>query len=162
MISERIFEQKGEDAFLCGILHDIGMIVEDQVAHELFIKACKAYQPETKVITEYEKEIIGADHSSIGLTLAHEWNFPLEVQEGIETHHKSLQEVTPSSITGIIQIAEHFVCKLDYPALPGMNGTLSPPLVDHVRNNLDEYKALITDFPEEMSKAKELYETHEA
>jgi putative nucleotidyltransferase with HDIG domain len=162
MISERIFEQKGEDAFLCGILHDIGMIVEDQVANDLFIKSCKAYRPGSKVITEYEREIIGTDHSSIGFTLAREWNFPLDVQEGIESHHKFLQEVTPTSIKGIIQIAEHFVCKLDYPALQGMNGTLSPRLADHVRNNLDEYKALIRDFPEEMSKAKELYETHEA
>ena len=162
MISERIFEQKGEDAFLCGILHDIGMIVEDQVVNDLFITSCKAYRPGTKAFTAYEKEIIGTDHSSIGFLLAQEWNFPPGVQEGIESHHKTLQKAPPSSIKAIIQIAEHFVTKLDYPALPGMNGALSPCLADHVRNRVDEYKTLIRDFPEEMSKAKELYESHEA
>ena len=76
MISERLFERKGEDAFLCGILHDIGMIIEDQVVTDLFAKACKAYDPETKPITEYEREIIGTDHCELGYLLAKAWRLP--------------------------------------------------------------------------------------
>jgi putative nucleotidyltransferase with HDIG domain len=161
MISERIFTQKGEDAFLCGILHDIGMIVEDQVEQDLFFQACKVYEPATKPITDYEREVIGTDHCAIGYLLARDWKLPVEVQEGIKQHHKALEQVSPSSITGIIQIAEYFVSKLNYTAIPGMNAMLSPPLIAHIRDNLEEYKVLIQDFPDEMSKAKDLYESQE-
>ena len=161
MISERIFSQKGEDAFLCGILHDIGMIVEDQVAQDLLIQVCKIYEPESKPITDYEREIIGTDHCAVGYLLARDWRLPVEVQEGIKQHHKALEKVSPSSITGIIQIAEYFVSKLNYTAIPGMDTMLSPPLVAHVRDNVEEYKVLIKDLPDEMSKAKDLYESQE-
>jgi len=158
MISERIFGQNGENAFLCGILHDIGMIVEDQTAHDLFNHACKAYAQDSGTIIDHEKEIIGTDHCEVGYLLAKDWKLPLEVREGIKQHHKALKEVSPSSITGIIQISEYIVSKLNYTAIPGMNTMLSSPLGTHIRENVGEYKALVKDLPDEMSKASDLYE----
>jgi len=157
MISERIFGQNGENAFLCGILHDIGMIVEDQTAHDLFNQACKAYAKDSGTIIDHEKEIIGTDHCEVGYLLAKDWKLPFEVQQGIKQHHDFLKEVPPSSITGIIQISEYIVAKLDYTAMPGMKPTLSSPLADHIRKNVEEYKALVKDLPDEMSRASDLY-----
>jgi hypothetical protein len=42
-----------------------------------------------------------------------------------------------------------------------MKKTLSPPLANHIRENMKEYKALVRDLPNEMSKAKDLYTPHE-
>jgi putative nucleotidyltransferase with HDIG domain len=159
MISERIFGQNGEDAFLCGILHDIGMIVEDQTAHDLFNHAYMAYSQDSRPIIDHEKAIIGTDHCEVGHLLAKDWKLPFEVQEGIKNHHKALKEVSSSSITGIIQISEYIVSKLGYTAVPGMNTVLSPPLADHIRENVEEYKTLVKDLPDEMSKARKLYES---
>jgi HD-like signal output (HDOD) protein len=162
MISERIFEQKGEDAFLCGILHDIGMIVEDQVAQDLFVQTCKACKKKSRSIVECEQEIVGTDHCETGYVLACDWKLPFEAQEGIRNHHKALRTVSPSSITGIIQIADYIASKMNYTAMPGMDGALlSPPLADHIRDNLAEYKALARDIPGEMAKAREIYELKE-
>jgi putative nucleotidyltransferase with HDIG domain len=157
MISERIFGQNGENSFLCGILHDIGMIVEDQTAHDLFNQACKAYAQDSGSIIDHEKEIIGTDHCEVGYLLAKDWKLPVEVQEGIKQHHNILKKVSPSSITGTIQLSEYIVSKLDYTAMPGKEPTLSSPLADHIRENVEEYKALVKDLPEEMSRASELY-----
>jgi putative nucleotidyltransferase with HDIG domain len=157
MISERIFGRNGENAFLCGILHDIGMIIEDQTAHDLFNRACRAYAQGSVSIIEHEKEIIGTDHCEVGYLLAKDWKLPFEVQEGIKQHHDVLKHVSPSSMTGIIQISEYIVVKLEYAAMPGMEPTLSSPLADHLRENVGEYKALVKDLPEEMSRASELY-----
>ncbi len=161
MISERIFRRAGDDAYLCGILHDIGMIIEDQVAQDLFLETCKAYTPDTKPFTEYEREVIGADHCEIGYLLGCEWKLSVEVRKGIKNHHNTQDEISPSSIAGIIQIADYFVTKLNYTAIPGMKAILSPDLATHVRDNIEEYKALLKDLPDEMSKAKELYESQE-
>ena len=161
MISERIFEQKGEDAFLCGILHDIGMIVEDQVVEDLFLQVCTTYEPESGQITKYEREIIGTDHCMIGYDLAREWKLLPEIQQGIKNHHKMRETTSPSGITGITQISEFFVSRLGYPALPGVKATLPPDLANHIQNNSNEYKALVRDLPDEMAKAKDLYEIQE-
>jgi len=158
MIAERIFGDNGENAFLCGILHDIGLIVQDQVVHDQLIQVCQAYEPGTQPITEYENAIIGVDHSTIGQTLARDWKLPVEIQDGIKKHHRVLANIEPSSIAGIVQIAELIVSKLDYPALPGMEPTISPPLTDHIRDNMAEYRTLTRDLPEEMAKARDLYE----
>lgn len=161
MIMERIFGQNGENVFLCGILHDIGMIVEDQTAHDLFTRVCTAYKDNSRPFIEYEKEIIGTDHCKIGHLLARDWQLPLEVQEGIQKHHKTLDQVAPLSITGVVQMAEYIVSQLDYIAIPGMNALLSLPLATHIRENVKEYKAIVRDLPDEMSKARDLYEPHE-
>ena len=161
MIMERIFGLNGEDAFLCGILHDIGMIVEDQTAPDLFYRVCNTYDENSKLITDYEKEIIGTDHCEIGHLLAKDWQLPVDVQEGIQHHHKTMDQGSPSSLTGVIQLAEYIASQLDYTAISGMKAKLSLPLADHIRNNVKEYKALVRDLPNEMSKAKDLYAPNE-
>jgi putative nucleotidyltransferase with HDIG domain len=161
MIMERIFGLNGEDAFLCGILHDIGMIVEDQTEPDLFYRVCNTYDKNSKPITDYEKEIVGTDHCAIGYLLAKDWQLPIEIQEGIQRHHKMLDHVSPSSLTGVIQLAEFIVSQLDYTAISGMKAKLSPPLATHIRDNVKEYKALVRELPNEMSKAKDLYAHHE-
>lgn len=159
MISERLFQEKGEDAFLCGILHDIGIIVEDQVRHDQFIQCCSAYEGNDKPFTDYERETIGTDHCLVGYLLSQEWKLPLEVNNAIKRHHKLLDSVSPASISGILQIAEYIVTRMNYPAINGMKVKLSEPLLEHMRENLIEYKSLAGDLPGEMAKAKEIYET---
>lgn len=161
MIMERIFALNGEDAFLCGILHDIGMIVEDQTVPDLFYNVWKTYDENNPAIIDIEKEAVGTDHCEIGFLLSKEWQLPVEVQEGIHSHHKLMDDVSPSSLTGVIQLAEYIVSQMDYTAIPGMKTKLSNPLAVHIRDNIKEYKALARDLPDEMSKAKDLYGPYE-
>jgi HD-like signal output (HDOD) protein len=159
MISERIFGRAGDDAYLCGILHDIGIIVEDQVVQDMFMQVCKDYTPNVKAFVEYEQETIGTDHCEIGYLLAHQWNLPADVQEGIKHHHKTEGEILPSSLTGIIQTADYIVSRLNYRAIPEMKTNLSKDLSIYIRDNMEEFKAMTKDLPDELSKAKELYES---
>jgi putative nucleotidyltransferase with HDIG domain len=159
MISERIFQKKGEDVFLCGILHDIGLILEDQMEAQLFARTLQTWQSENRSIIECEREIIGADHCLLGYELAKDWKFPLEVQETIKHHHDLSKAVDPSSLLGIIQCAEYIVSKLKYSEIPGMNETLSLSLSEYIRENVREYKAMAQSLPEELEKAQDLYQT---
>jgi putative nucleotidyltransferase with HDIG domain len=157
MIAERVFTQKGEDAFLCGLLHDIGIILEDQVEPDLFARVCSDWQAESGPFVENEKKILGATHCETGYLLSQDWNFPLEIQRAIRHHHDSPLEVTPSTLIGIIHMAEYFAAKLDYTEMDGMVGELAPVMSQHIKENISEYKALVQDLPEEMAKAEELY-----
>ncbi|MBF0231707.1 MAG: HDOD domain-containing protein [Desulfamplus sp.] len=158
MISERIFSKRGEDAFLCGILHDIGMIVEYQVVPDQFLQACQIYKPEEKTFIKFERDVLNTDHCETGYLLAGDWKVPRQVQEGIQDHHNSNKKVEPSSISGIIQLSEYIITKMNYPAITAMHPTLSPELALFFKKNFNELKVMIQTMPEEIKKAKEIYE----
>ncbi|MCP3874830.1 MAG: HDOD domain-containing protein [Desulfobacteraceae bacterium] len=156
MISERIFEKKGENAFLCGLIHDIGMIIENQIVPDLFIKACDCFALGKKQIDIHERKIIRTDHTKVGALLAHNWKFPLEVQEAIEFHHKKL-DADPKSLTGILQISEYLAYRLNYMPLPKTEIHLSEALLNHMHDSIKDYKTILIDLPEEIKKAKEIF-----
>ncbi len=157
LISERIFEQKGENAFLCGILHDIGIIIEDQVEPDLFLKAFEVYSNDNVQIDKCEREMIGTDHCKIGYLLAKEWRMPVEVQDSIRDHHKFIKIVQPDRLTGIIKISEYLVFRLNYTPLPDMKSTLPGSLLNHMHEYIKEYKTIAMDLPEELKKADEIF-----
>lgn len=158
MISERIFSKSGEDAFLTGILHDIGLIVEDQVAHDQFIRICRDYRPGDRPLTRYEDDVLRTNHCELGFLVAEQWKVPRKVQEGIGNHHNLKTEITPSSLSGIVQFAEYIVTRMNYPAIPSMHPALSPTLAGYIKENYSEFKAMLQDLPKEIARASELYE----
>lgn len=158
MISERLFKRNGEDAFLCGILHDVGMIVEDQVVPDQLDQACRRYQTDTQPFIHYERQLIGTDHCKIGALLSEKWKVPPAVREAIRWHHRPEEDVAPASLTGIIQISEYIAWKHAYVPIRGTTVVLPASLRSHIYENVSKYKTLIKDFPGELSKAKELYQ----
>ncbi len=156
MLAERIFAINGDDAYLCGILHDFGLIVEEQVAFEDFLKACEACGASDS-LPEFEQQYLDTDHCEIGYLMTNDWDMPVAIQEAIRDHHTFDDSIAPDSLTGILQIAEFITGQLGYTALSGTAPQLSPALTVHLQENTDEYKVLIDDLPEEMSKAQDLY-----
>jgi HD-like signal output (HDOD) protein len=156
MIAERIFGANGDDAYLCGILHDFGLIVESQVAPEKFFSACEACENGDS-ITKLEQEYLNTDHCEIGYFLTVDWDMPENIQEAVRDHHLESGIYEPESLTGILQIAEYITGQLGYTALVDITAKLPDHLVAHMQENMDEYKILIEDLPEEMSNAQDLY-----
>ena len=134
------------------------MIVQDQVARDRFVYTCRTYDPDAGPFIEHERKTMDTDHCEIGGLMAEEWNLPTYVVDGIRYHHDMEKESAPSSILGIIRIAHYLVSKLGYTALPGMKATLPRGLTVYLRENIKDYKALVGDLPDELEKAKDLYE----
>lgn len=159
MIAIRIFGRKGDDAFLAGILHDIGMIVEDQVAGDKLREAAALYQKGSSTIIACEREAIGADHCEVGDLLTESWNISSEVREAIRLHHHDIRDNPIDSITSILQLAEFFATRMRYAVIPGRIAPLpTASLVKHVQEKMPDYKIIARDLPDEMGKAKELYD----
>ncbi|MCG2744146.1 MAG: HDOD domain-containing protein [Desulfobacteraceae bacterium] len=158
ILAERIFGINGDDAYLCGILHDFGKIIEEQIATDDFLAACEACKP-TDSLIEHERHFLGTDHCEIGFLLSQDWGMSSSIQEAIRDHHTPFDNATPSSLTSILQIAQYITGQMGYSSLPDITSPLSPPLVLHLQENMAEYKVLINDLPEEIAKAQEIYET---
>jgi HD-like signal output (HDOD) protein len=88
LIASRIKLHNFEDAFLGGLLHDIGIILEDQHVHPQFHCMLES-MPEGKTLTEREREFLGFDHTTLGERVAELWHFPAVARAVIRFHHMS-------------------------------------------------------------------------
>lgn len=158
MIAERIFMINGDDAYLCGILHDIGLIVEMEAEQEIFLHLIEQLTPGGPSITELEHQLFNTDHGHIGYILAKEWRIPEPIAEAIRDHHHENGQIIPHSPTGILQMSEYIIQQLHFPAIKdGLTANLVPSLAEHIQNNVEEYKVLAEDLPEELEKTKKMY-----
>lgn len=157
MIAKRIFGKDGDDVFLSGIIHDIGLIVENQVAAEQLRVACRAFREGKGPLPECERNAIGTDHAEVGHLLAREWGLPQEVLASIKSHHLVRPVKDIASTGSILQLAEFMAGKMKYWPITGPLEPLPPELTAHVKERVADYKIIIRDLPAEMAKAKELY-----
>jgi HD-like signal output (HDOD) protein len=79
-----------EDAFLAGLLHDIGIVLQDQYAHAPFTQVIERLDG-TRTLPEVERSLTGFDHTLLGEKVGEGWGFPPAVQAAIRYHHMSVQ-----------------------------------------------------------------------
>jgi HD-like signal output (HDOD) protein len=93
-----------DEAFLSGLLHDIGKPI-------LWIFQAKPYQQVVKKIQEeghethhVEKELLGVHHGEVGGAVAEWWKLPRGIQEAVRNHHGG-DIALPSA--NLVQVGDH-------------------------------------------------------
>ena len=86
MIARQINHDHPEDVFLAGLLHDLGIIVEDEQVHADFCRVIGSLE-KGKTLTASERMLLGFDHASLGAVVAGLWGFSEGVRAAIRYHH---------------------------------------------------------------------------
>ena len=93
LLAEAVVELHGksddlipQEAFVCGLLHDLGKAALDAVLPRSFAKAAEAAELLRGDIANLERTIIGLDHLVVGKRLAERWNLPISLREAIWLH----------------------------------------------------------------------------
>jgi len=76
-----------EKAYLAGLLHDIGVIVNCMVAPKEFRDSIENAMREQIALDEAEQATLGFTHSDSGRILADNWKIPSDIADAIELHH---------------------------------------------------------------------------
>jgi HD-like signal output (HDOD) protein len=136
-----------DEAFLAGMIHDIGILVSLQTWPEPLRAACDRAKAGTPFI-DAETEIVGVDHQLLGKALAEKWQFPMSCQLVAGHHHnpETLADGSRTLVT-LVHIADTLCCQQKQgfpltaqsqvisPELPGAIG-IDPAIVEKVRANL--------------------------
>jgi len=92
LVSRRMAQAIGhpdpEKAYLAGLLHDLGMLVNSLVCGEDFRKCLQAAAEEHVALHRVEQQHLGFTHCDSGKILADQWRIPSEVTEVVEFHHR--------------------------------------------------------------------------
>jgi HD-like signal output (HDOD) protein len=88
MIARRMRLRHFEDVFLAGLLHDLGIILEDQHVHGPFVEVIRSVGP-GKTLVEVEQAHLGFDHTLLGEQVAQQWKLPNGVADTMRYHHDS-------------------------------------------------------------------------
>ncbi|KAA3618085.1 MAG: HDOD domain-containing protein [Calditrichaeota bacterium] len=138
-----------DEAFACGILHDIGKLVLDQVLPEKFKKIIETVQSRQCSILEAERFVIETDHCEIGEYLLEHWSLPHLLVESVALHHTpSILRSNPQMVS-LVHLADILARKLEI----GSGGdSLIPAINSFAMEELDIEKADLQELTESVGE----------
>ncbi len=101
-----------EDAFVAGLLHDMGKILLAMSMHGKQKKATSLHSTGEMDIIEAEEKVFGITHAEAGYLLGEHWLLPALLINGIRHHHKPELEPPPKGLASIVLLANSF-CQAD-------------------------------------------------
>lgn len=148
-----------EEAFIAGLLHDIGKVVEEQYLNDNFEKILDCAENNSISMQEAEKKIQGVDHSEIGFWLCEKWNLPLHLQEAVAFHHAPQNATISKELVSLVHVSNSIAIKESL----GDGGDLFMPNIDPISIQVlgiteFEIHELLEEIRYEFEKAVDFFE----
>ncbi len=155
LLSDRLGMGLGDEAYLAGLIHDIGIMVEMQYDRSLLIDAldrCNADmngKPSVSLL-ETEEEVFGANHQDFGKGLCEKWKFPTPFRAAAGFHHCPTEASTDcKKIVYVVHAADKIASmleggfRLDNPSVSIQQEVLeelkiTPEIIDEMVEKLGE------------------------
>lgn len=115
-----------EEAYIGGLLHDIGLILIDQSLRKHFFHVIDAIDPATPTHV-IENRILTFDHALLGGFVARKWNFPEPVVDAITFHHQPWCYQGPhADLVNVVAVANYLCSRAGITSL-GVHNVAPPP-----------------------------------
>ncbi len=157
MIAMRRRMDNFEDVFLAGLMHDVGIVFEDQYDHRRFEQAMLALQNH-RSLEDAEREALGYTHTELGVMMGRKWNFPPVVVAAIAAHHGKKDDVLEHTMAVCCVEVANLLCSVKGMTSVGVN-LLVPPVdaVNALQLTRPDLEALMADFEEEIMRHAALF-----
>jgi putative nucleotidyltransferase with HDIG domain len=95
MIYRREFKERGDNIYTIGLLHDIGIIAEDELMPQAFSEMLDHAKAMSSIIGA-EKNVFGYGHDTVMEKLCTLWKFPKEMSDITGKHHTPPKSNSPN------------------------------------------------------------------
>lgn len=157
MIADTIKLGLSDEAFLAGLIHDLGVIVEIQYDRHKLIEVLSRVKPDTdgnptSDMLDAEVEVYGANHQDFGQGLCEKWKFPKSFALVTGYHHR------PQELASEMRTLVNVVCVGDCLAARLKQGfrldikdpTVPPDVLDDLRLTSEQVEAIAARMPEQL------------
>lgn len=112
-ISKAVGHPDPEEAYVAGLLHDVGKIFLDRQGKKDYGRFIESLPATTEQIIEKEREIMGLGHDDIGAFLGARWRLPIRLNQVIKYHHQPFDHLNlptdEKRLIAIVSLAD-FLC----------------------------------------------------
>ncbi len=147
-----------EDMFLAGLMHDIGIILEDQHVHEGFYRVVESLQ-KGQTLCEAERTHLGFDHTALAAEVTKQWGFPESVVATVRYHHgSSVYRGEGIEIVQCVEVA-NLICSLKQMSAVGVHLVQFPKsAIAGLKLTKDDVMVLVEDLDREISLNASLFQ----
>lgn len=157
LVASRAGLRTFSEAFLAGLLHDVGIALMDQYLHQQFSGIMTILKPGT-FLCQVEHGRLGFDHAQFGEKVAEQWRFPPVILAAIRHHHAP--ECCSDEFRAIAQAVEvaNFLCTSKGIRSMGISHVAPPHLSTLNALSISRHgmKVLYDDMDGELAKAHSL------
>lgn len=108
-IYRKEFGLRGENAYVAGLLHDIGIIAEDQFLSEDFKEVIALSCQQFVHISQAEQQMFGYEHGDVGAAICFSWSLPAELIAVIGNHNTPRNIEAPfARLAATLYIADYY------------------------------------------------------
>lgn len=97
-----------EEAYVSGLLHDLGKLFLDQFILEDYAAIVDYVQRYQMQLWQVEEKLLGIDHARVGGMIAERWNFPVVLVDAIRFHHAPSFARINQRLPAIVNLANSF------------------------------------------------------
>ncbi len=101
-----------EEAFLAGLLHDIGKTVLDRNEGERYQAVIESVYNNGTTFLAAEKELLGYDHAEVGALILRRWNLAPALESAVKYHHEPESAEDEPTLCAIVSLANSLCVKL--------------------------------------------------
>lgn len=98
--------EKHGEAFIAGLLHDLGISVVHRFMHSDFV-AINELVSNGVAYNDAELQVLGLSHGEIGETLLKYWNIPELITEIVKCHHQPYLSQQAPTLASIVHLADY-------------------------------------------------------
>ncbi len=95
-----------EQAFVAGLMHDIGKTILGEFLTNGSEDFAKAAEDEEFFFVKAEQRILGISHPEIGAKVCEKWNLPAELLEAVKFHHNPSEFDGDNPLVPIVHLAD--------------------------------------------------------
>lgn len=166
MVAQRIWPELAEEAFLSGIVHDVGMIAEWNMLPDRFDLVVRHAEGTGCPFIEAEKHALGFDHCACGSAMLRKWGLPKHLSLVARHHHRAptdragltTDDATPADRLAATVFVAECVCA------ERSNGFFDQPRDDELTEQLlaaigcdwSDYRSIVDTVDAELERARDI------
>ena len=165
LLSDKAGLRLPDEAFLAGLIHDLGIMVEVQARRAKFIEAIHTASTETDTtLRQAESKTLGANHEQFGAGLCKLWKFPVSFHyvTGFHHHPWDLQD-NRSTLTELVYLGDVLCAREGIGFTAGTESTEPDGgVLRKLDLSLEDFNDVAEALPQAMSEAQTIFTTQGA
>jgi putative nucleotidyltransferase with HDIG domain len=125
LVAERA-KLSADEAFLCGLLHDIGKLIILKLAHD------HERQSGSRLDARELDEVLEQEHAEVGARMLHRWRLPATLEEPIQFHHDYRRATQYPRETAMAYLANQLSHRYGFGCEPNQSDPLADPVCEEL------------------------------